>query len=1265
MGMHSHLPCDAFMALNRLAFKTTAVVLAIMMFATNALLAHTPEVNFWKERARTPSLPFHPAAVSSTDPTGFVSLRIKRLSAAADKTLLPIINSIPPTAGTVRNVISPKGKAKGIVVHIQDVHRNAEAQLNIGRAVQGLIDARLAGHVALEGAFEPIDFSWFRSYPNQRAVKAVADYLFREYRISGPVRAAFLSASPLPAFIGIDDKVHYEANVAAVRESFALAEKYKEKHTKRVRLLEDAKSRFFNAELMGFDARIESYRNGGSSWGDYVRLIAAHETTLSSNTGMFLTALEMERRLDFTLVESQRAALIARLTRLLGKAGMRELLAYSAAYKAGAMAPSDFYSALRDFCGSADINLRDYPAMEQYIRYVLFSENLDVSAILAETSAAEREIYERLARTSQERSIVEESRRSYLEKKLLDFSLTSQEWAEYKASVAGVSPFEEFYRRAEARDEAMARNVLKFNPKTVVLVTGGFHSEGVDRRLTEQGYSVVTFVPKVTKLEHNGGASYLSVFAQEQTPLDRLFKGEKLFLAESPMPAIQPVKNLIEAVNTALRERVDSGQMLDDKGVTADVDVQAGILKRIRTHSTNAHGVLSALFGFLMIIPFIFFLPFYLAYAFFNAIWDLIKGDDAVVIGDNATANLLSDKILRGVLEEIRGAHSILDYYRDLFKQGKHVVRLKQNGGLAEALHRGLAITLSKLAEENADDFGPNHFFIALPFSPLEKPQMEAFIKGDPVTPEFMRDLMALVGDFPQGMETSDLQDYFGQMQSYARFIYVGSYTKAQDRLEVELDDQIRPLTQAIKDRRNRVFVLTPAPQSPDYLQPPFLHFILEAGHTRTATVLMESVSDYSYHDPAHPLHQVNELSPISRSFGIDLAEAETLGELELPQWPGQRLKDLCDGYVFYVTDEEDPDSPDAPTPEKSPFSILDLFSFSRSFIKVAIFIFLFMRPVAFAQQQLPVVPAAPFAQKENPIPAKNETMPAKWEEVMHFAHQFDENNVVIPAGIRDGHEEPRTEETEKNKDPKNAASAGEHDLSVLKELSAHLARAGGNPDFKEVMAIISNAIVTLDKFSTNLGIQNGESVFGPFVVSFLRDERFSSGERSLLFQGSAARMNLQSLCVTLAVPKVPSEVRVMVMIELRTRHAQALAAEPAYLVNIRRLEPRNDEEEEMKRLLLEEVDRHTPSVNRWGLFGGVGAALFIVFYLRPKNWLRRNRTAARVFDDIADRETSISLDLNNAVSAKGLGGEPPRKGPGETMRFINPYMRRRFAAQA
>ncbi len=61
--------------------------------------------------------------------------------------------------------------------------------------------------------------------------------------------------------------------------------------------------------------------------------------------------------------------------------------------------------------------------------------------------------------------------------------------------------------------------------------------------MADAGLAVVSFVPKISKVDAENSSSYLTAFAQEKTPLQKLFEGEKLFLAQPPIaPHVQFLK---------------------------------------------------------------------------------------------------------------------------------------------------------------------------------------------------------------------------------------------------------------------------------------------------------------------------------------------------------------------------------------------------------------------------------------------------------------------------------------------------------------------------------------------------------------------------------------------------------------------------------------------------------------------------------------------------------------------------------------------------
>lgn len=549
----------------------------LLFFGTHCLFAYTQERTFWEERRRIVRRDQPSPVLLAELPGGSIKETLSALSHSVSPVSLThdVARSIPrdflnqhkslfqaisPKWGTVRKVSFPsRSFVKGpLVVHIQDIHQNLEAQKNIANMVQSVVSsplfaeknprAKCLNFIALEGAWDEINLRAFRDYPHRKAVGMTADYLLRENKISGPIHAILSGTGPLAPVIGIDDEAHYQANVEAYLHSVPLKAEVLRRVAAEKVVFDQEKSRLFSPELQKVDAAVEAYRSGRSSLGEYAHALispALDGIPPPLSVTQFQTVLSMEKSLDFQEVERERAALIDRLVGRLNKVQIDGLRVQSLAYRSGQLRYATFYSYLKDLCQQSGISLHSLPAMERYVQYVLLADQINAETLSTDLMDLERKTYGRLAAGGPAQELVRKVRRHYLTTKLVDFSMTPEEWKEYR-SVHGfedrepgiLKTFEAFYKEADARDGAMANNVFKKagdSASIVLLVTGGYHSVGLTQKLTEAGATVVSVVPKIEKIDSPQGAAYLSVFMQEKTPLEKLFDGKKLFLAQKPM----------------------------------------------------------------------------------------------------------------------------------------------------------------------------------------------------------------------------------------------------------------------------------------------------------------------------------------------------------------------------------------------------------------------------------------------------------------------------------------------------------------------------------------------------------------------------------------------------------------------------------------------------------------------------------------------------------------------------------------------------------
>ena len=635
--------------------KTFAASLAAVYLLVNGFFAHAAESNMWAERRHVVSsrtVDEKLAALSSAaDPLtilkGLPSVTASALGnltpAAAEQlssgttgihaeSLRALLKALPYEYGSVRNILFPShpSSSSPIVLHVQDVHAHLEAQKNIGSALRALLfpskdlGARVS-LVALEGASTPIGLDKYRNYPDKDAVRETADYLLKENGITGPIHTVLTSEGPLPPVVGIDDDALHEAKLEAYRKSVGSVPDVKIRLAQRARENARLKAGAFNRALMDFDQTVQLYRQEKISLGDYVTALAVAVNEVPESVRPFLDALRMEKSLDFKKVETERSALIEALVPRMDKPSMEELLSTSVAYRMGQVRHADFYQYLKTLCGKKGVSLAKFPAMDEYLRYVVLADRVDAGKLLDDLQVLEKSAYNRLAVTDEEKNLLAEARRIYLSRKLADFALIPQEWKEYKefkvetspipslerrgqiqispnpslrvwgetgsqtsragevlvppfarggsgGSAFDLSSFEDFYRAAEARDRAMTANLFKAlfsagkkesGPRIAVLVTGGFHSQGMLPLLRDRGATVVQFTPKVTQVNTAAGSAYLSIFTQEKSPLETLFQGDKLFVWERPDHGVRDGMALgVLAADAAARNGVGAARSL-------------------------------------------------------------------------------------------------------------------------------------------------------------------------------------------------------------------------------------------------------------------------------------------------------------------------------------------------------------------------------------------------------------------------------------------------------------------------------------------------------------------------------------------------------------------------------------------------------------------------------------------------------------------------------------------------------------------------------
>ncbi len=508
-----------------------------------------------------------------------------RLTASAPRALTDLIAAIPSTLATVRSAYAGQGGAPVLIV--QDVHLNAEAQGNIAKTVRTLVTEKGIRLIGVEGAFGDFDFSNFRG--SSKDTEELANAFLAENRIAAPSYLGLTLSDPLPKFFGIDDRAHYDANRAAYLQAHALQAETTASLARVRSSIEKARAAHLPAALQDFENARDAHHRGKLGLAAYARRLVAFNVEPELSLERFLVAADIEARLDFDRVDRERRTVVEKLAVRLSTKELQRLLEFSLAYRSGRVSFGQYYSELKTLCESAGLSLSSYPSFDEFVKYALLADGIDAEELFAAVHNAEAEVVQKLSRNTEDRALCDLSSRLRLTEKLIQFALTPSDWREYRelkpAAAAepvsqlfeklSLAPFESFYTEADQRSRTMVAAVMKARKGNapMVLIAGGFHTPDLSRLLRERGISHAVATPRVTHVDLSDASGYLSVFAREKTPLDRLFAGEKLFIA----PEMEALGNLgatgaARTEGTFLAILQAMGRLRDKRGQT-DVTV--------------------------------------------------------------------------------------------------------------------------------------------------------------------------------------------------------------------------------------------------------------------------------------------------------------------------------------------------------------------------------------------------------------------------------------------------------------------------------------------------------------------------------------------------------------------------------------------------------------------------------------------------------------------------------------------------------------------
>jgi len=507
-----------------------------------------------------------PIGVTETGAGGLPVETAKEIS-----TVNPYDIAIPETYGKIEEVFQG-APSSPLIVHIQDAHANYEAQKNIKQILDHLRRNYYLKLIQLEGAASKLDPSIFAvSYLKEANLK-LADFLMRQGRLSGAEAFAVESENPVELY-GVEDATLYIENLKTFRSVYSHQKELDEYFNEMGLVAKDLRIKLLNEDLLDLTRKMEEYAQEKIELLDYVLYLneLAEKNKLASlrdltelnrfpNLVRIVRLRDLEKGINDKAVQLEAAALKEAFLANELTDEQKDLVSKLELAKKG-MKPRIYFKRITALAGKCGVDLLAYPALRKFAEFLVLQDEVEHQGLFNEVSRLERLLQKKLFQSKEERFLIDLLKAAELLKQYFRLEMNREKLAfvmkrydkikpsiiqkrlDYLADRYGVKPsdykgdvtrldklmdeVEYFYRIVIERDSHFIGNVLnrmkEAQTDRTVLITGGFHTDGVTRLLRKDNLSYVVVIPRIDVKQ--GAETYLKVMLESDTAVGSVFAG--------------------------------------------------------------------------------------------------------------------------------------------------------------------------------------------------------------------------------------------------------------------------------------------------------------------------------------------------------------------------------------------------------------------------------------------------------------------------------------------------------------------------------------------------------------------------------------------------------------------------------------------------------------------------------------------------------------------------------------------------------------------
>jgi len=448
------------------------------------------------------------------------------------------------------------------VITVKDLHCNYPVQKNYSILLNDLLSDNInlkLSFIGLEGTSGWLDTSFSASYPDANIRDSVAHYLLKNGYLSGVEYYSIVSDKNILIY-GIDDAQLYRKNAEFY---LRLQNDLSEIKDNSLKIIDESETALVNSNKnrlqrneFDFLQKYSYFLTGSIScieFCEYIKMVC-EKVLLNTNKlvqfRMVCETSDIQAKIDSNALECEKYAVMKKLKNILPDDEFAPVLKADMEYSIGKIPAQTFYGIIIRCLSANNIAIGENTQLARIEKAIDISSEIKEPDLNVELNSIVEEIIRKLNFSESKRRLFSDFRKIAVIRKMISLGASRSEYVFFRNNENEFISFVEnlfspdsqsvgkrdillllnlagnFYEHAIKRDESMAETTLLMNKKlkgkTAVIISGGFHADGLAEIFKKRDISYVVLSPVTPpKLE----SEYDSVMLNALSPLDTMLGG--------------------------------------------------------------------------------------------------------------------------------------------------------------------------------------------------------------------------------------------------------------------------------------------------------------------------------------------------------------------------------------------------------------------------------------------------------------------------------------------------------------------------------------------------------------------------------------------------------------------------------------------------------------------------------------------------------------------------------------------------------------------